>query len=355
MAEACPFPPFCEFPGRFKTERWEAELLNHFHVGTWSTTSIGLEYRTEDGEAQGSSAFDATSHTKSAFLQQTFRFWDRLFMTGGFRVEDNSVYGTNWTERGSIAYLIREWGTRLRGSAGSGFRAPTFNELFFPGFSDPTLQPEDSFAWDIGIDQKLWNNRIRLGLTYFHQEIKNLIAVVPTATPPFAKGVNLGKTRMEGFEVAGDIDVLDNLTFSTNYTYTDTENLQTHRLLPAEPRHRVNLRAAWRPIQRLEVFGEGEWCERAVRAGRERSVPLEQRLLRAQRRRYVPTLQPLRVHPGRRSVDADSELDQRELLGGARLPGARHQRAGRAARVVLDLPGRARRRLDELAAGLGSS
>src|SRR6185295_14197864 len=52
---------------------------------------------------------------------------------------------------------------------------------------------------------------------------------------------------------------LDNLTASANYTYTETENLQTHRLLPREPRHRVNLRLAWRPIQRLEVFGEGEW------------------------------------------------------------------------------------------------
>jgi vitamin B12 transporter len=259
MAETCPFPPFCEFPGRFKTERWEVELLNHFHVGRWSTTSIGLEYRTEDGEAQGSSAFDATNHTKSAFLQQTFRFWDRLFMTGGFRVEDNSVYGTNWTERGSIAYLIREWGTRLRGSAGSGFRAPTFNELFFPGFSDPTLKPEESFAWDVGIDQKLWNNRIRLGLTYFHQEIKNLIAVVPIATPPFVRGVNVGKTRSEGFEVGADVDVLDSLTTSANYTYTETEDLRSHRPLSREPRHRVNLRVAWRPIQRLEVFGEGEW------------------------------------------------------------------------------------------------
>src|SRR5207249_2875947 len=118
-ADECPFPP-CEFPGRFNVHRWEAELLNHFHIGPWSTSSIGLEYRTEDGEAQGSTPFEASSHTKSAFFQQTFRFWDRLFMSAGFRVEDNSVYGTHWTERGSLSYVIREWGTRIHGGAGSG-------------------------------------------------------------------------------------------------------------------------------------------------------------------------------------------------------------------------------------------
>ena len=64
---------------------------------------------------------------------------------------------------------------------------------------------------------------------------------------------------MEGYEVGAEVDVLDTVTTSANYTYTETENFQTHRLLPREPRHRVNLRVAWRPIQRLEVFGEGEW------------------------------------------------------------------------------------------------
>src|SRR6266566_3512584 len=153
-AEQCPFSP-CEFPGRFNVERWEAELDTHFHVGKWSTSSIGLEY---------------------------------------------------WTERGSLAYVIREWGTRIHGGAGSGFRAPTFNDLFFPGFSDPTLQPETSFSWDVGVDQKLWKDRIRLGLTYFHNDFKNLIGFTFITTPPFVQGVNIGKARSEGFEFVSEMD-----------------------------------------------------------------------------------------------------------------------------------------------------
>ena len=263
-AEECPFAPFgsCEFPGRFNVQRWEAELLNHFHIGKWSTSSIGLEYRTEDGEAQGATPFDASSQTKSVFFQQIFRFWDRLFMSAGFRVEDNSVYGTHWTERGSLSYVIPEWGTRIHGGAGSGFRAPTFNDLFFPGFSDPTLQPETSFSWEVGVDQKLWKDRIRLGLTYFNNKFENLITFTFITTPPFVRGVNIGKVRAEGFEFTSAVDILDNLTAWLNYTYTESENLQTRRLLSREPRDRLNLGLNWRPIPRLELFGDVQWVSK---------------------------------------------------------------------------------------------
>src|SRR5215831_18937299 len=264
MAEECPFAPFgsCEFPGRFDVERWEAELLSHFHIGKWSTTTIGGEYRTESGVAQGSTPFDASSHTWSGLFEQTFRFWERLFMTAGFRVEDNSDFGTNWTERGSLAYVIREWGTKIRGGAGSGFRAPTFNDLFFPGFSDPTLKPEESFSWEVGVDQKLWKDRIRLGLTYFHNDFKNLIGFTFISTPPFVKGVNTGRARAEGVEFVSEVDILTNLTASLNYTYTESEDLQTHRLLAREPRDRLNFRLTYRPIPTLEVFGEGQWVSK---------------------------------------------------------------------------------------------
>jgi len=52
------------------------------------------------------------------------------------------------------------------------------------------------------------------------------------------------------------VDVLDNLTAWLNYTYTESENLQTHRLLAREPRNRLNLGLNWRPIPRLELFGD---------------------------------------------------------------------------------------------------
>jgi vitamin B12 transporter len=256
----CPpatFGPPCDFPGRFKVSRNEVEGLSHFHIGTWSTSTFGIEYREEDANVQGTSPFSPSTETVSGLFEQKFRFFDRLFMSAGVRVEDNNVFGRSTTERGSLAYVVKEWGTRLHGSAGSGFRAPTFNDLFFPGFSNPALVPEESFSWDVGVDQKLWNNRIRLGLTYFHNKFTNLITCcLPLPVFPFATTANIGKARSAGIEFLSEVDVLDNLVAAVNYTYTDTENLLTDRPLPREPRHRWNIRLAWNPIPRLSLFSE---------------------------------------------------------------------------------------------------
>ena len=234
-------------------ERREAEWVNSFFIGKWSTSSVGLEHRREIGESHNT--FRAVSETQSVFFEQQLRFFERLFLTGGFRVEDNSVFGTTTTERGSLAFLIKETGTRLRGSAGTGFRAPTFNDLFFPGFGNPDLQPEKSLSYDFGVDQKLWNNRIRLGLTYFQNNFRNLIACcTPLPTAPFGGPFNVGRARSAGIEFTSEVDVLPNLIASLNYTYTDSENLATDRLLPREPRHRWNIGLTWEPISKLSLF-----------------------------------------------------------------------------------------------------
>ncbi|MGH7536911.1 MAG: TonB-dependent receptor plug domain-containing protein [Gemmatimonadales bacterium] len=243
------FPTFSQV----NVERREAEWVNSFFIGKWSTSSVGLEHRREIGENHNT--FRAVSETQSVFFEQQLRFFDRLFVTGGFRVEDNSIWGTTTTERGSLAFLIKETATRLRGSAGTGFRAPTFNDLFFPGFGNPDLQPEDSLSYDFGIDQKLWNNRIRLGLTYFQNNFKNLIACcTPIPTAPFGGPFNVGRARSAGIEFTSEMDVLPNLIASLNYTYTDSENLATDRPLPREPRHRWNIGLTWEPISKLSLF-----------------------------------------------------------------------------------------------------
>jgi vitamin B12 transporter len=259
-----PFPcppaqggPPCNFPGRFKVRRNEVEGLSHFHIGTWSTSTFGMEWRQESANVQGSNAFSPNTETVSGFFQQTFRFFDRLFMSAGVRVDDNDVFGRATTERGSLAYVVKEWGTRLHGSAGSGFRAPTFNDLFFPSFSNPAILPEESFSWDVGVDQSLWKDRIRLGLTFFRNDFTNQIfCCVPLAGPPFATTANIGRSRSSGIEFTAEVVVLHNLVTALNYTYTDTENLVTDRPLPREPRHRWNGLITWEPIPKLSLFTE---------------------------------------------------------------------------------------------------
>jgi len=233
-------------------ERREAEWVNAFHLGKWSTSTIGLEYRHEDGDDKG--VFHASTETWSVFFEEQLRLFERLFLTGGFRLEDHSVFGSATTGRGSIAYVIKEWGTRLRGSAGSGFRAPTINDLFFPNFSNVALKPERSVSWDAGIDQSVWQNRVRLGVTYFHTDFTDLIKFVPLDVFPFASVTNVGRARAQGLEFTTEADLLANLVATVNYTFTESKDLTTGNPLPRVPKHSWNLGLTWEPIRRLSLF-----------------------------------------------------------------------------------------------------
>ena len=244
-----------DFPFRSQVdvERLEGEFLNSIIIGPWSTSTVGIGYRNETGDNKG--VFSAAQHTGWILFEEQLRLFSRLFITGGFRIEDNSVFGNATTGQGSVLFVIKETGTRLRGSAGTGFRAPTFNDLFFPDFGNPTLQPERSQTWDVGIDQSLWQNRIRLKLTYFATHFTDAITccvVLPTA--PFGGPVNAGKARSKGVEASAEVDILPNLVASFVYTYTDTDNLATRRPLARIPRNSGSAGLTWEPLRGLSVF-----------------------------------------------------------------------------------------------------
>jgi vitamin B12 transporter len=241
------------FRAQVDVERREAEWLNSFFIGPWSTTTVGFGYRHEEGDNKG--VFRTARHVPSVMFEQQLRFLDRLFITGGFRIEDDSVFGQATTGQGSVSFVVKETGTRLRGSAGTGFRAPTFNDLFFPDFGNPDLQPERSQTWDVGVDQSLWQNRIRLKLTYFATHFSEAITccvVLPTA--PFGGPVNAGKARSKGVEANGEVDVLPSLVASFSYTLTDTDNLSTRRPLARIPRDAGSAGLTWEPLRGLSVF-----------------------------------------------------------------------------------------------------
>src|SRR5207247_11085918 len=77
----------------------------------------------------------------AGFADAQLNLWDRLFGTAGIRQDEYNVFGSATTYRTTAGYLHKETGTKLRGSYGTGFRAPTINQLFFPFFGNPNLQP----------------------------------------------------------------------------------------------------------------------------------------------------------------------------------------------------------------------
>jgi vitamin B12 transporter len=163
---------------------------------------------------------------RGVYLQGQLDWRKRLFLTAGFRVDDNSTFGTEVTPRFSAAYVIPVTDTKVRGSYGEGIKEPTFIQNFGTGspfvVGNPNLRPERSQSWEIGLDQPLLDGLADLSVTYFNNRFEDLIAFVG-GSPSFQ---NVQKARAEGVEVAARIRTGFGFTLAGTYTFLDTEVLE---------------------------------------------------------------------------------------------------------------------------------
>jgi outer membrane cobalamin receptor len=86
------------------------------------------------------------------------------------------------------------------------FRAPTFNELYYPGYGNPNLKPEDAWLTDLGIDfHRALSSKWALGLKLdgFYNYLTNKIISAPSADDPFIwLPYNVGKVQASGLDAA---------------------------------------------------------------------------------------------------------------------------------------------------------
>jgi vitamin B12 transporter len=137
--------------------------------------------------------------------------------------------------------------TIFRASLGTGFRAPSISDLYYPNYSNPNLQPEKSLGWDTGLEQPLLQNKLRLGATFFHNDFDNLIQYSGMTFAP----ENIGRARTFGVETFATWQVLTNLTAHATYTWLDSENLDTGAELVRRPEHSGSVNLNWRILPQL--------------------------------------------------------------------------------------------------------
>lgn len=150
-------------------------------------------------------------------------FLDQLYLNLGVRHDLNDRFGDATTYSVSGAWKIPGTGTRLHASVGTGVTNPSFYELFgydprsFIG--NPNLIPEESFGWDVGVEQSFFGGRLVTDLTYFNQDLTNEIDTV--FDPNFISSpINRGGTsKRQGVEVSATIDLFNGFTATASYTY----------------------------------------------------------------------------------------------------------------------------------------
>jgi vitamin B12 transporter len=115
--------------------------------------------------------------------------------------------------------ILKEGDLRLRSSFGWNFRAPSFNDMYYRGFSNPNLKPERSTSFDIGVLTTFESSgEHTLELTYYQLRTKDRILPDPTTYIP----VNIGEATSTGLEGRYQGDFLEKkVALTLSYTLAD--------------------------------------------------------------------------------------------------------------------------------------
>lgn len=203
-----------DFVDFFSTDRDSATLQGDFGVATNQLVSVGLDWLRDS--VQATTQYDETSRdNKAAFVQYQGRFGAQS-LEASVRRDDNEQFGGHNT--GSAAWgltFAEHW--RVRAGVGTAFKAPTFNELYFPFFSNPGLDPEESETWELGL---AWlGDSVTVNLDAFNTDVDDLIAFDASLNMPN----NVDRARMRGAELGAQA-TLAQWDIAGSISWLDTEN-----------------------------------------------------------------------------------------------------------------------------------
>nr|VFK79480.1 MAG: vitamin B12 transporter [Candidatus Kentron sp. SD] len=202
------------FKDRFDTTRHTFLLQNDFSVTDKHLLTLGIDY--QDDRIQSTKAFRLTSRDNRGVFAQ---YQGALFahdLQFSLRRDENQQFGARDTGSAAWGYAFGE-GLRISAGYGGAFKAPTFNELYYPNYGNPDLGPEESRSFEIGLDGKVpWG---RWNLDAYETRIDDLIAYDASTTA----AANIQKTRIRGLESTFATRMQD-WDIEANLTLLDPEN-----------------------------------------------------------------------------------------------------------------------------------
>jgi len=244
------------YKGMIKLASWQ----HNFFIGEIDTITAGFDYQEESGDIQNpwGNISEKTVDTKSFFIQNKLTPFKGLSFTLGARHDDHETFGSENTYKGAVAYFYEKTGTKIRASYGTGFHAPSLYQLY-SDYGNTDLKPEESKGYDVGIDQELFGKKVLLSITWFHNDIDNMIDWQWTGPSMWdGKYFNVSKAETRGWETGLSVNPLRWLSFDVHYTCTEakntTEGSANHgKYLIYRPKHTGGAYLNIKPLENLNV------------------------------------------------------------------------------------------------------
>jgi vitamin B12 transporter len=210
------------------------ELQNNIEINENVSTVFGMEYQRLAGHNVLQN-FKHDNHNYGFFMQARMNLLEAWSFTGGFRKDLLSEFEDPLTYRFEGAYRIASTSTKIHTAYSTGFKAPTFNQQFFPNFGRAGLKPEESKGWEAGVQQGFLDDRVKIGFTYFETRFTNLLVTPP---PTFALA-QVGSAKTNGTETEIRAQLPYHSQISINHSWLEARDGNGTKL-PNRSKHRFS-------------------------------------------------------------------------------------------------------------------
>ncbi|WP_323167516.1 TonB-dependent receptor domain-containing protein [Pseudomonas atacamensis] len=177
----------------FNTYRDSVNWQNDLTLDARNSLILGGDWY--EDRVNSSTAFDEDSRwNRAAFIQHRYQA-DSFSTEIGLRHDDNQQFGNQNTWSGTFTLPLNPDNDVLL-SYSEGFRAPTFNDLYYPDFSNPDLKPETSKSYELQWRSQL-SDSARLEASIYRTDLEDAIIFGSNSRPQ-----NVASARINGFEAA---------------------------------------------------------------------------------------------------------------------------------------------------------
>lgn len=184
------------------------------------------------------------------FLQSQAEILTGWNVTAGIRRDVYSDFEDATTWRTGTSWRLPWTQTVLHANYGTAFGPASPQNREAALFGNPAfIKPELSKGYEFGIEQPFANNKATVSLTYFHNDIRNLIVFLP----PFGPLQQINHARTQGLEAAFSWQPSDRFGFTAQYTYLDADDLTAGTRLVRRPRHSISSDVWVKPVTKLRL------------------------------------------------------------------------------------------------------
>ncbi len=224
----------------FRTDRDEVDVQLSRELLTDLTWLVGSNWYQESVQKDAPNYSQAERINQSVFTGFSYA-WQSWLFDSAIRRDSITGYGAENNYQLSAGYQLSDALT-VRVSQGTGFKMPTFNDLYWPQYGNPNLKPELSLSREIGLDYQVeaW----QFNITHFDRDLTNYIQRVGDSLE------NVLLATIRGVEVTAQWQKADWQT-AVAYTYLDGKNERAGTDLTNRPANKLSwqINRQWQDTQ----------------------------------------------------------------------------------------------------------